>query len=154
MLHLFAGVFAFVLVFACLVGNFTLPLRYKVQMNGKTDVNYGLYLPGRYCPAVKLSWEHTVQSHAMTSFITQNGSKAVDLASTAVTATGVFYCLKSNNGDHLILCLTTLAELKRKCVQFARKMHPQISDAKLENNHLNVVWLLNTLRRSSTACFV
>ena len=40
MLHLFAGVFVFVLV---LVGNFTLPLKYKVQMSGKTEVNYEFF---------------------------------------------------------------------------------------------------------------
>ena len=67
-------------------------------------------------------------------FITQNGSKAVDLASTAITANGVFHCLKDNNSDHLILCLTSLSKLKRLCMQFARKMHPRISDAKLGNN--------------------
>ena len=76
-------------------------------------------------PEIKFSREYTVHSHATTSFITQNGSKAVDLASTAVTAKwSVFYCLKNNNGDHLILRLTSLAKLKRKCVQFARKIHP------------------------------
>ena len=37
----------------------------------------------------------------------------------------VFYCLKNNNGDHLILCLTLLAKLKRICTQFARKCIPE-----------------------------
>ena len=99
--------------------NFTLPLKYKVKMSGKTLIlTFQLFLK-RYRPAVEFSREYTVHSHATTSFVTQNGSKAVDLASTAVTANGVFYCLKNNNGDHLIQCLTSLAKLKRMCMQFA-----------------------------------
>ena len=77
----------------CRVGNFSLPLKYKVQMSGKTEVNCGSF-PSRhferYRPAVKFSREYTVHSHATTSCTTQNGSKA-ELASTAVTANGVCF---------------------------------------------------------------
>ena len=45
LLHLFADVFVFIVVFVCLVGNFTLPLKYKVQVSGKTEINGGLSLP-------------------------------------------------------------------------------------------------------------
>ena len=69
----------------------------------------------------------------MTSFNTENGSKAVDLASTADSASAVFFLFfeKKNNGDGLIIRLTSMSNLKRICEQLARKMLPRISNATL-----------------------
>ena len=62
-------------------------------------------------------------SFAMTSFSSQTGSKAVDLASAAVAVNanggGGGYGLKNDNGDHLITCWPSLSNLKRTRVQFA-----------------------------------
>ena len=120
-LHLSSGVFVFVLVFVSLVGNFTLSLKYKVS--GKTEVNYGLSLPvifkeipprsqifaGIYGTQSRddllhhSKWEQSSRS----SFNSSNGKWSA------------FYYLKNSNGDHLILCLMSLAKLKRICTQFA-----------------------------------
>ena len=64
-------------------------------MSGKTDVNHGLSLQVilKEIPSSSkiLTGIYGIPSHATTSFITQNGSKAVDLTSIAVTANGVCF---------------------------------------------------------------
>ena len=62
---------------------------------------------------------YCTKNHATTSFSTQNGSKAVDIADSSNSRWDVFHRLKNDNGDCLIVCLTSLSELKRIRVQFA-----------------------------------
>ena len=96
-LHLFAGVF--VLVFVCYLVLVLLVLlffhsntRFKwVARQTLTMVFPFLSFWKRYRSAVKFSQEYTVHSHGTMSFITQNGNKAVNLASTAVTAKEMFF---------------------------------------------------------------
>ena len=78
-------------MFVSLNGNITVPLKYKVQMSGKTDVNHGLELPV-ILKEILLSSRIFARIYGThTSFITQNGRKAVDLASTAVAANVVCF---------------------------------------------------------------
>ena len=106
-------------------------------MSGKIEVNYdlppssqtlaGMYCTqectGMYCTQARDGFFHhsKLEQSSSSSFNGSNGRWSVLL-------------LENNNGDHLILRLTSLAKLKKICMQFARKMHPRISDAKLGNN--------------------
>ena len=129
----------------CLAGNFTLPRKYKVKMSGEAEVNCGLSLPA-ILKGIQTSNQifariYGTLGHPTTSLNTQNESKGVDQVSTAVTANGVCFIPWNidNNGDRLMICLTSLPKFKRKCVQFTSKMHPRISDAKLGNNQQSYV---------------
>ena len=76
----------------CLIGNSTLTL---FQMSGKTQVNRAFSLLAilkETLPSNQILAEiYGTHSHVMTFFIIQNESKAVDLASTAVKASGVCF---------------------------------------------------------------
>ena len=100
-------------------------------MSGKTEVNCGLSLPAIFEEMLPTNQIFAViiygtHSHATTSFITQNGSKAVSLDLAFNSGNGewsVFYCLRSNNGDRLI-CLTSLSKLKRIMCNLHEKYIP------------------------------
>ena len=133
--------FLFKCLSVSLVGDFTLQFKYKVQISGRTEVNYGLSLPvilkdllpssqifaGIYGAQSRndllhyLKWEQSSRSN----FNSSNGKWSV------------FRCLKNNSGEHIILRLIALSKLKRICMQFARKMHARISDAKLGNSRFH-----------------
>ena len=109
----------FAIVFiCCLVGSFTLPLKFKVPMSSMTEVKCGLSPPAILkeipCSNLIFGGIYGVYNHATTSFnkLTKNRSKAVDLSSTAVTAS-VCYCWKNINCYCIIVLLTSLS--KKMC---------------------------------------
>ena len=74
----------FLPVFVCLVCNFTLPLKHNTEISGKTKIKCGISIPAilkEMLTSNKIfAGIYSRHSHAMTSFNTENGSKAVDLA--------------------------------------------------------------------------
>ena len=133
-----ACLFLFSVCLLVLLVILTLPLKRKVPISGKTEVNYGLSLP--------VIWKEIPPSSQIFAGICGTQSRD-DLfrhseweqssrysLNDSNGKWSVFYCLKNKNGDHLVLCLTSLAKLKRMCNQFARKTPPRISNAKLGNN--------------------
>ena len=99
--------------------------RFKWRARQKLATVFSLpVIWNRYRLAVRFLREYMVHGHTTTS---SHHSKWEQSSGSSFNSSNgkwsAFYYLKNSNGDHLILCLMSLAKLKRICTQFAWKMH-------------------------------